>query len=160
MKFFKRNPGILPLTGGIIALISVFTPATTWNPSGSLAIQWMVQLGLTLEPFIEFGLWRTSSGLISLSLLLSGIIIICSIVTIILTIIYKITSKNYNKVKWAQLSLAILITFSTLAWIIMMELFYNSQGYSHWQSYDPNFGVIGPFIGSGLIIISFFLRKN
>jgi hypothetical protein len=159
-SYFNRNPWVLSIIGSLIVLISIFTPVTTWNPSGSFAIQWMVQLGLRLEPFIEFGLWRTDPGLLSLSIILSVILFASGILIITLTAIYKRTSRSFQKIKWLWFLFAILIALSTIAWIIMMELFYNAQGGSHWQSYDPNFGVIGPFIGAGLIILGFFLIKE
>ncbi|MFX1573206.1 MAG: hypothetical protein ACFFB0_10690 [Promethearchaeota archaeon] len=160
MNYFKRKPWIITIIGELIALTSIFTPATTWNPAGSFAIQWMFQLGLRTEPFIEFGLWRTDPGLLSLSIILSVIIFASALSIITLTIIYKRSSRDYPKLRWMWLLSAVLIAISTLVWIIMMELFYNAAGSSHWESYHPNFGVIGPFIAAGLIIAAFFLAKN
>lgn len=144
-------------------MISVLTPVTTWNPVGTFAIQWMFQLGLRLEPYIEFGLWRIDPGLLTLSITLSVIIFASAITLLILTIIFKRTSRNFQKLKWVWLSFAIIITLSTLAWIIVMEIFYNINGYNHWSvyggDYSPSFGIIGPFIGSAVIIIGFILQS-
>lgn len=160
MSYFKKSLWVFPIIGAIIALISLFTPVTTWNHSGRFAIQWMFQLGLELEPSIIFGLWRTDPDLLSLSIILSVIIFASSISIITLTVIYKRTSIGYQKIKWLWFLCTVLIIISTLAWIIMMELFYNDAGYSHWESYTPNFGVIGPFIGSAIIIIGVYLARN
>ncbi|MFX0023178.1 MAG: hypothetical protein ACFE9S_12700 [Candidatus Hermodarchaeota archaeon] len=167
MRKFNEKSWIIPLIGGIIALVSLFTPVTTWNPPGEFSIQWMFQLGLRLESFLEFGLWRWDPGLLSLSIALSVIIIVCSITHIILIVIYRRSKRSFQKLKKYWILFAVLIALSTLSWIIMMELYYNASGYTHWLSYLPNwqyyspsFGVIGPFIGSSLIIIAFFIIKT
>ena len=68
---------------------------------------------------------------------------------------------SYLKLKKYWLIFVILILLSTLTWIIMMEVFYNLRwGVSHWESYLPNFGVIGPFIESTLIFVGFFFVKK
>lgn len=156
----KRASWFLPIIGGFVALIALFTPVTTWNPPGSFAIQWIDQLGLTLEPDVEFELWRIDPNLLLLSYTLAILIFISTILVITSTTIYKTNSRSFHKIKWVWLVSAILITFSTLTWIIMMELFYREAGGSHWQAYDPNFGVIGPFIGAGLIVLGIFFVND
>ena len=160
MSYFKRNPWLLPIIGGVIALISLFTPVTIWDSSGRFAIQWMFQLGLELEPTIILGLWRWDPFLLSLSIILSIINLASTIIIIILTIIYKRSSRDYRNLKKIWLLFAIIIIFSTLTWIIKMEIFYINWGGSHWQAYTPNFGVIGPFIGSAVIIIGVYLARD
>ena len=51
MSYFKRNPWLLPIIGGVIALISLFTP-TTYNYSygTDLYYVWMNQLAIDIEP--------------------------------------------------------------------------------------------------------------
>lgn len=161
MSYFKKNLWLLPIIGSLIALISLFTPATTLYYLGSFSIQWMFQLGLRLEPVIEFILWREEFPLLFLSITLSLINFASSIILILLTLKYKRNSKSYLKLKKYWLLFGMLIVLSTLTWIIKMEVFYNILwGASHWQFYSPNFGVIGPFIGSTLIIVGFFLVKK
>jgi hypothetical protein len=160
MRYFKERLWMLPLIGGSIVLISLFTPVTTWAPVGNFAIQWMFQLGLRLEPFIELGLWRWNPLILSLSIILSVINFVSSILLILLTVNHKRKLKSYLKLKKYWLLFGILITLSTLAWIIKMEVFYYDQGGSHWQMYSPNVGIIAPFIGSGLIIVGFVLVKG
>ncbi|MFW9819726.1 MAG: hypothetical protein ACFFE5_08960 [Candidatus Thorarchaeota archaeon] len=167
MRFFNEKPWLIPLIGGFFALVSIFAPVTTWNSLGSFAIQWMFQLGLRLEPYIEFSLWRWDPGLLSLSIALSVIIFVCAITLITSIVIYKRISMSYQKLKNYWILLATLIALSTLGWIIMIELHYNAFGDSHWlsyltnwQGYSPSFGVIVPFIGSGLIIFSSSLVKG
>lgn len=161
MRNFKERLWIIPLIGGLVALISLFLPVTTWHPVGNLAIQWMFQLGLRLEPFIELSLWRWDPLLLSLSIILSMINFVSCSIVILLTVIYKRKSKSFLKLKKYWLIFGIIITLSTLAWIIKMEVFYNIWGGSHWfGDYSPNVGIITPFVGSGLIILAFFLIKT
>ena len=81
-----------------------------------------------------------------------------------LTITYIRSSINFKKLRWKMIVIAGIVIFSTLFWIIMMELFYNSAGYNHWiysgGGYSPYFGVIGPFVGAALIIIGTFTRRE
>ncbi len=160
MSYFKKNLWILPLIGSIIVLISLFTPVTTWTPTGNLVYQWMFQMALRVEPYLEFLLWRWDPFLLSLSIILSVIICASALILIILTTIYVRSSKSYHNLKKIWLLFAIVIIISTLTWIIKMEVFYNNWGNSHWQSYTPNFGVIGPFIGSAFIIIGVYLGRD
>jgi len=163
LKDFKKNAWLFTIIGSLIALISLFTPAATWNREENFAIIWMFQLGLRLEPYIEFSLWRTELWLLTLSIALSAIIFISIITLIILTVIFKRTSRSFQKLKWGCLLLAIIITLSTLVWIIVMEILYISHGINHWSvyggNYSPSFGVIGPFIGSALIIVGSILQS-
>ena len=162
MSYFKRNPWLLPIIGGLIALISLFTPTTYNYRSGvQLYYVWMNQLAIDIWPnLITPYLLRTDLSLVILSISLSVIIFVSTIVLITSTNIFRKTSRSYQKLKWVWLLLAILIIGSTLIWIIYMEIFYNISGASHWQNYRPHFGVIGPFIGAGLIIIGTFLVKK
>ncbi|MFX0023894.1 MAG: hypothetical protein ACFE9S_16325 [Candidatus Hermodarchaeota archaeon] len=165
MSYIKKKLWLLPMIGSILTLISLFTPITTLSYSGSFSIQWMFQLGLRIEPAIEFLLWRGVTleeiPLLFLSITLSLINFASSILLIFLTLKYKRNSISYLKLKKQCLLFGILIIISTLTWIVVMEVFYIiSWGVSHWQFYSPNFGVIGPFIGSALIIGGFFLLKK
>ena len=138
MRKINENSWIISLIGGIFVLLSLFIPVTTWNPPGEFSLQWMFQLGLRLESFFEFGLWRWDPGLLSLSIALSAIIFVCSITHIILIGIYKKTTRSFQKIRKYWILFSLLIAFSTVSWIIMMELYYNSSGYTHWLFYLPN----------------------
>jgi hypothetical protein len=86
------------------------------------------------------------------------------VVAMTLTITYYRASMNFKKLRWKMVIIAGIIIFSTLFWIIMMELSYNSASFNHWSylggEYSPYFGVIGPFIGAALIIIGTFTRRE
>ncbi|MHA2325250.1 MAG: hypothetical protein ACXACB_07620 [Promethearchaeota archaeon] len=162
MNYFNKNQWVLPIFGGLITLISIFTP-TTYNYSygTDLYYVWMNQLALDIEPgSLIPSLLRTDLALLILSITLTDIIFTSSIVLITSTNIYRKSLRSYKNLRWTWLIFASLIIVSTLTWIIYMEIFYNNAGYSHWQNYRPYFGVIGPFIGASLMIIGIIFAKD
>ena len=160
----KKLPLLLTTLGGLIALISLFTPTSfNYRYGTDLNYVWINHLAINIEPGpIEPYLLgsRADLFLVCFSIALAGIILASVVVLITLTNTYRKTTLIYQKLKWKWFIIAILISLSTLTWIIMIEFFYVNQGYSHWQNYTPHFGVIGPFIGSGLIMVAFFQIKG
>lgn len=166
----KKLPLLLTTLGGLIALISLFTPTSfNYRYGTDLYYVWINHLAINIEPGpIEPYLLgsRTDLFLVCFSIALAGIIFASVVVLITLTNTYRKTTLNYQKLKWKWFTIAILISLSTLTWITMIEIFYISKGYTHWTesyywtNYKPYFGVIGPFIGSGLIMVAFFLIKG
>ncbi len=116
-------------------------------------------------PPISVGLLRNDPILLTFSIILSVMIFSSAIITIRSSFIYRKKLLYVQKHKKLFLILAIIIALSTLTWIIMMEVFYMIYGANHWIGigvghYIPHFGVIGPFIGTSLIIIGVLLDKN
>jgi len=154
---------ILNLVGGLITIISILTPTSYNDTTPTLYYVWMTQIGVDIDPLAIF-LLRTDLLLVTISTILTLIIFSSALTVITLTSIYLRASLPFNKLRWKTIILAILVVISTLFWIIMMESFYNQAGYNHWIStgggYIPFFGVIGPFIGSALIGIGSFVRRE
>ena len=144
-------------------LISILTPTSYNDTTPTLYFVWMNQIGVDVEP-VAIYLLRTDLMLVVISTILALIIFSCALMTITLTSIYVKASLPFRKLQWKVNILAIIASISTLSWIIMMELFYNEYGYNHWVTtgggYTPFFGVIGPLIGAGLVIVGSFVRKN
>lgn len=160
MNYFKMNPWLIPMIGGLIALISIFTPST-FNNGGTTVYIWMTQLAVEVDSgSLTPSLWRSSLPINILSITVSLIIFASAIILITLTNTYRKHKRNFKGLKLTWVILASLIIASTLTWIIYMEIMYFIQGSSHWQSYTPHFGVIGPFIGSALIILGAYLIKE
>ena len=152
---------ILNIIGSLIILISVLTP-TSYNDGPPLYYVWMTQIGVDIDPLAIY-LLRTDLLLVAISTILSLIIFSSGLIVITLTTTYIRSSLNLKKLRWKMILLAGLVIASTLAWIIMMESFYNIYGYNHWSfiggGYKPFFGVIGPFIGAVLIGFGCFARR-
>ncbi|MFX1378236.1 MAG: hypothetical protein ACFFA4_04010 [Promethearchaeota archaeon] len=165
MNFFKRNVKVLPIIGGFLAIISILMPTSFHTEIGNTYFVWINQLYLRIDPTpIAIGLLRTDLTLVIFSITF-GLIIVSSSVTIITaTLLCKKFSKILSENKKIWITVALLIAISTLSWIIMMEVFYMIYGYNHWITsgggYIPYFGVIGPFIGTIIIIIGVLFDKN
>ncbi|MFX1389916.1 MAG: hypothetical protein ACFE9Z_07645 [Promethearchaeota archaeon] len=119
----------------------------------------------TDPPPINIGLLRNDPGLLTFSIIFTGTIFLSALMTIWISIIYRKNSIDFRKFKNLLLVFTILISISTLAWIIMMEVYYMIYGANHWVGigvghYIPHFGVIGPFIGSVFIILGVMLDRK
>ncbi|MFW9771712.1 MAG: hypothetical protein ACFFBY_08545 [Promethearchaeota archaeon] len=158
----RKNLWILNIIGGLIVLISILTP-TSYNDGPPLYYVWMTQIGVDIDPLAIY-LLRTDLLLVAISTILALIIFSSGLIVIILTTTYLRVSLNLKKLRWKLIILAGLVIVSTLAWIIMMEVFYNLYGYNHWSftggGYKPFFGVIGPFIGAALIVFGSLAKKE
>ena len=154
---------ILNLVGGIIILISILTPTSYNDVTPTLYFVWMTQIVVDVDPLAIY-LLRTDLMLVTISTVLALFIFSSALMVITLTSIYLRASLPFKKLQWKMIILAILVIISTLFWIIMMESFYNEYGFSHWIAtgggYTPFLGVIGPFIGSTLILLGSFVRRE
>jgi len=159
----SHNLWVFSIIGGVIAFISVLLPTSFNDSSSFLYYVWITQIGVDVEPFAIY-LLRTDVILVLVSWILMLIIVVSSIITIILTIVYVRASLSLKTFKWMSIVGALLIIAAPLFWIFMMESFYNSYGYNHWVltggGYTPFIGIILPFIGAGLILIGSFSKKR
>jgi hypothetical protein len=163
MKDIKNYFWLIPFIGGIICLIAFLTPTAIfeniiWNHSIHNWIWGYFYETLGLTSVSRF--YNDPLQLIS-SVIASTIIITCIMIILALNI------KNRNSLKKGIISSAsslvpaILIIITTATWMIMMEIA-ELQLYdlSMWGRYLPNFGLIGMFLGAGLIISGFLLLKK
>jgi len=160
---FRKYLWILNLVGGIIILISIFTPTSYNDTTPTLYYVWMNQIGIDVDP-LRIYLLRLDLELTTISTILALIIFSSGLMAITLTSIYLRASLPYKKLQWKIIVLLFLVVISTLYWIIMMESFYNESGHNHWVAtgggYSPYFGVIGPFIGAAFIVLGSFVRRE
>jgi len=153
---------IFSIMGGLVSIISIMTPTSYNDITPTLYYVWMTQLAVDVDP-IAIYLLRQDLILVLISWILFFIIFSSSLFAIALTNVYIRNSLSFKKLKWKLMIIPILIIFSTLVWIFMMEFFYNSYGYNHWivsgGGYSPYFGVVGPFIGASLIPLGSFSKR-
>ncbi|MFW9824680.1 MAG: hypothetical protein ACFFE4_17180 [Candidatus Thorarchaeota archaeon] len=158
MNFIKRNSPVFLFIGGLLTLIATLTPTEFHTEPGNTYFVWMWQISLETDPgpFI-ISLLRIDPTLLTFSILFSVILFSTSIISISASVFYRKRNKDPKEHKKSWLILASAIILSTLAWIIMMEIFYRINGFPHWSigggGYIPNFGVIGQFIGAVFIIL-------
>ena len=165
MEYFRKKNYIFPIIGGILAIVALFTPTSFHTEPGNTYFVYFNQLYLETDPGpLIIGLLRLDLTLVVYSTIFSVIIYSSALVSIILSIAYWRQSISPKGYKINAIVLATLIALSTLAWIIMMEIFYRANGFPHWSigggAYIPHFGVIGPFIGSFFIIIGVLIKRN
>ena len=160
---FRKYLWILNLVGGVIILISVFTPTSYNDTTPTLYYVWMNQIGVDIDP-LDIYLLRRDVPLVTISTILAVVILASSLLSVTLTIVSLRNSLSFKKLQWKMIVFAILAMSSALFWIFMMESFYNEAGYNHWVStgggYSPYFGVIGPFIGAAILVVGSFARRE
>lgn len=159
----RHNLWVFSIIGGIIAFISVLFPTSFNDTSPTLYFVWITQIYVDVEP-LEIGLLRTFVDLVLVSWILMLTIVVSSIITITLTIVYVRASLSLKTFKWMSIVGAFLNIAAPLFWIFMMEAFYNANGHNHWVftggGYSPFLGIILPFIGAGLILIGSFSKER
>ncbi len=165
MNFLKKNAKILSIIGGILTIFAILTPTSFHTEPGNTYFVWITQLYLETDPGpLVIGLLRTDLMLVIISFIFAAIIFSSAIISITTSLIYRKVSVETKGKRRNMLILATLIAISTLAWIIMMEVFYRINGFPHWSlgggGYIPHFGVIGPFIGTGFLIFGVLLDKD
>ena len=170
MRDLKNYIWILPFVGVFTCIISLFTPAAFienryWD---HIIIKWMWGYyhdnrvfsiggqGLTVESrFYSDPLQLLSSVTFSL------IIIVCIGIMGLSAYKHRNDFKNGIIKKKYSLFPALVIIISVIMWMIMMEIaelvIYDL---SMWTRYTPNFGVIGMFIGTILIITGFVVIRK
>jgi hypothetical protein len=148
------------LTGGVIALIALLTPAANISDYYTSMYYWMWGLR-SVQAYYYGSLTNFAQDPIevSISLISSAIVLIC-IIGIILS-----ASKSRKKMDFAKkkswLSLSILLIIGTIIWMVGIEVFYRATafGISFWGYFNPGFGIIGIFLGAGLTIIGYGVSK-
>jgi hypothetical protein len=119
----------------------------------------------TDPPPINIGLLRNDPTLLTFSIIFSVIIFLSALMTIWSAFNYRKNSMSFKKFRNLLLTFTFLIFLSTLAWIVMMEVYYMIYGANHWIGigvghYIPHFGIIGPVVGSGLTILGIILEMK
>ena len=159
----KKNIWAFPFIGGIIALISFMTPAAVFfyqYPTYSTEFyRWMLDFYVSFV-FYESGVQTIRVGL---NTSLTGYIsFTCSFLIILFNILIVISANRDRKgkkvLKINKLVLALSTVILTILWMVMKEIStINSFNHSFWGLLSPGFGVIGLFLGAGLVIVGFIL---
>ena len=162
MRYLKRDLWIIPYLGIITCSIAILTPTAffenvIWNHE---IINWI--WGYFQETFnstVTGGFYRDPIQLVP-SVITSSIIF-ASILIMAIGLV-----KHRDNLKKGSINLpkyiipAIFIISSTIFWMVMMEIAErNIYDLSMWDRYVPGFGVIGMFIGAGLIIFGSLITK-
>jgi len=171
----------LLLLGGVIVLVSLFTPSIVYHKReydliGSLYVtyEWLWMFGLTFFRRTEYSFW---DGMITdfyhnleitnnIPLLICSIlIIIIGSLSLIIAVKYKIFQNRWKKIWLIQLTMAIIILIAATLWIIIADFIIGYSGRSmggFGTRSQPifGFGIIGPYIGASLIMLSALFNRT
>ena len=169
MRDLKKSLWILPFVGVVVCTIALFTPAAffenrDWNHT---IFNWIWGYyydrvnSIVYQRIIVVNSFYSDPLQLLSSVIFSIIIIIC--IGIIGLSAYKHRKDFKNGIIKKKYSLipALVIIISVITWMITMEIAELAiYDLSMWERYTPNFGVIGMFLGSILIISGFVLIRK
>lgn len=174
----------IPLIGGILLLISFFTPSAYVSQFGISEYDWMWGLFHYENEYSETDFWfNQEPEKFMRPIFLSGIfsaimILIASITLIISANSVRVRRKDLKEFGGMWLALGIMIFIAAIIYIIGIDITYRNfieqwvipqlppDDYdvpSYWDTYDPGFGIIAPFITGVLAIVgavASFLSKR
>lgn len=180
-KSIKRLSNILYISGGIITLISFFTPAVNYYGIYTTPIfavwetfDWIWIFSFRYSDSLEifYGRMIRKDFTFDSKIFFNIPLMVCSIsllFTEILVLIFAFKVKKFRrrfKRFWViEMRLAIMLFSTTTIWLLIIEMTFNL----FWE-YIPNhsvksqpilgFGIIGPYISAFLIVIGIFLDKS
>ena len=162
MRDLKTYIWVGPYLGIILCSIALFAPAAffeniIWNHE---IINWI--WGLFQDTFNSY----VTNGFYEDPLQLIPSVITSSVILISILILCMGLVKHRDDLKKGSINLstyiipAVCIIISAIFWMVMMEIAERSiYDLSMWDRYVPSFGVIGLFIGAGLIIFGSLIIK-
>jgi hypothetical protein len=162
MRDLKIYVWILPYLGVIICVIALFTPAAFFEN-----IIWNHEIIIWIWGYFQDTLNSTvSTGFYTYPIQLAPSVIVSIIIILSISYIGVGLIKRRNDLKKGSINIfeyiipAISIISFTIFWMVGMEEAEQAiYDISMWGRYVPSFGVIGLFIGAGLIIIGSLLTK-
>jgi MFS family permease len=142
---------ILLLIGAIVTIVAVLTPATTGDP---VLYQWLWALRIWNDGEVDFN--RFTIAIVG-AVLETAVLA----VAIVLMLLLALKLKKGSTVKGMygiMLACFIMLVAAPVGYIIGAAVGY---GEDYWIENFALFGIYGPFIAAGLLIVSFlFLKKK
>ena len=168
----------LPIIGGVLILISFFTPAFYANLAGIEEYYWM--WGLWYGSATGYGsdtlfIATEEPSQYMMPIFLSGIIpavliLIGSIMLIASSNAVRTGRRDIKNVGNGWIGMGIMIIVASIIYIIGIDITMMNYieyaigpippGFDIWDVYDPGFAIIAPFIGAGLSIAGSIASKT
>ncbi len=153
-KDIKKYLWLLYFLGGILLIISAVTPSASVTFFGTIYVWLWGSMSSGYATQMIPDMLIVTIGIITLiMLLLSGILAVAAVYG------YK-TKKIKKEYKELEKIWLLLATISIVITIIYIVIFGTSSYMMGWQVFNPGFGVIGPFIGAGLIIAGYLISNK
>lgn len=150
-----------PLTGGVIALIAILTPAAYITVPGNSMYVWMWGLlSIQLYGYSNVTQFTQDPGELIISIICSVLVLIgtFAIISSAVSCRKKMRMGIVKRAGW--LIPSILLIIGTISWMIGMEINSNIfYGMSLWTYINPGFGVIGMFLGGAVSIVGYGVSK-
>ncbi len=175
----------LPIIGGVLILISFFTPAHYFNEFGLDANYWMWGLyhlsapGYGSETIFmfteEFGPSQYTMSIFFSGLIPAVLILIGSIILIASSNAVRTGGRDIKNVENGWIGIGVVMIIASIIYIIGIDItwmnlteYVYEQEYGpmppgspgFWDIFDPGFAVIAPFIGAGLSIAGSIASKT
>ncbi|MFW9941693.1 MAG: zinc ribbon domain-containing protein [Candidatus Thorarchaeota archaeon] len=167
---------VLPIIGGVLILISFFTPAFYANIGGVEEYYWMWGLWYGSTPIESDTIFMATEepARYMMPIFLSGIIpavliLIGSIFIIASSMLVKSGRIDIRSVENGWIGMGIMMIVASIIYIIAIDITMLNYleykigtllpGFSIWDVYDPGFAIIAPFIGAGLSIVGSIASK-
>ncbi len=153
---------ILPLIGGIVALIGLLTPAASVSIIFNSMQVWMWGLfSIRQFDYVQLGYITTTrftQNPVELIISISATLLVFSGALGLISSANSSRKTDITGKKWIKPS--ILLIIGALIWIIGFEIYTQIEtGISFWEYINPGFGVIGPFLGAVLSLIGYAAAK-
>lgn len=152
MDKIRNNVWVLLLAGAIVTIVALLTPAAAgYFPSSTVYI-WLWALNVRSTGQIWYNMDDIA---VAGAVLETGVLV----VAIMLLIFLVITRKKASPVKGMygiMLACLIMLVASPLGYIIGAVVWDKW----FWIDHVAGFGIIGPFIAAGLVVVSFILLKK
>ncbi|MFW9946664.1 MAG: zinc ribbon domain-containing protein [Candidatus Odinarchaeota archaeon] len=163
-----KHVWIIPLIVGILAIGSLFAPATSMNYMGVVTdVLWMWGFYILNAPTVPeyIAHFIQNPLIITISIVSTALIAVSGLLLIIFA-----AKKRLRPIRNISIVAAILIIASEILWLIFVSLFFPFNNYSFWSGYPGNFwrfcyymwcikmhsvgfGIIGGFLAAALAFL-------
>lgn len=152
IAWIRNNAWVLLLAASIIAMVAVVTPAATGFFPHSTTNIWLWALNTRSDGDVWFNLDELA---ITGAILETGVLVVAIVLMLVLTLNVKKGTpvKGMNGI---LLACIIMLVASPVGYIIGAEAY--DLGF--WMDHVAGFGIYGPFIAAGLLLVTFFVMKK
>jgi hypothetical protein len=167
ITILKKYYYVFFLIGASLSLIALLTPASWFQRSYAgvpieYSYYWMfgTQTYYWWQDGVSTYIWADIDSSVYYSSLFSALILAAvSIASIVLTA--QMLKRKKEIAQKRIVACAILMVITPIVWVILMQIFYSQYmtDLNYWAVYQAGFGVIGPILGSILLIIGLCIKN-
>jgi uncharacterized membrane protein len=153
MKWDQKNTWLLPFASAIIAAVSLATPVAIFpRLDGSSVVFWLWALNVDTR---DGDIWFNTDELALAGAILETAVLVLAIVILFIIAFSVKTGKSRKSTPVMLVLCVILLLLSPIGYMIGAEIY--DEGF--WMVHPASFGIIGPIIAAGLVIVTIVLSK-